>query len=150
MPCVCSSLGWRWWRRRWWWWGCSDICHNNSHRYQFPFVFTLKFWENASQAYGARPALRHAHTDAHTHWYSVGYSGGEPPKRHWHYRVSLRIGIHAVHHSGDSKHVCRSDAKCIWISARGRGDDSGGGVRADSQWGGERGWWRQTERVIPN
>lgn len=26
-----------------WWGGYSGICHNNSHRYQPPFVFTLKF-----------------------------------------------------------------------------------------------------------
>lgn len=88
-------------------WGCSDICHNNSHRYQFPFVFTLKFWENVFWAYGAHPHPSARHTNIPTcNTYTCSHiiilytvqQYGAAIERCWHRRISLKIGIYTTHH----------------------------------------------------
>jgi len=93
--------------------------------YRFLFVFTLKFGENAFQAYGAQlHPQQHAH---HTHaptltliFCTMQRWGATKTALALSNFTANRYLRHAS--CSDSKHVCQTDAKCIWISVKGCGD----------------------------
>lgn len=113
---------------------CLDICHNNSHRYQFSFVFTLKFGENVFQAHGAQPP--HAVTFCDGRVTKTGQALSNFSTNRY-LRHALSSGCKQVH---------QTDAKCIWIciiyiSVKGCGDgiwvgagDSQSGKETEGDW----------------